>query len=53
VTSALKTVDGIKVEDVQVGSASVAYDPAAVSPAQIAEAIENAGYETEPAGHVA
>lgn len=44
VTQALTALDGVRVEDVKVGSAVVNYDPAAVSPETIAKAIEEEGY---------
>ena len=44
VTKALKGLDGVQVEKVAVGSAAVSYDPAAVSPGQITQAIEDEGY---------
>ena len=49
VTEALKELAGVEVERVRVGSASVAYDPAAVSPQQITQAVEEAGYGAQPA----
>lgn len=49
VTGALKKVDGVTVDKVKVGSATMSYDPARTSPAAIAQAIEDAGYEAEPA----
>ncbi|MGI9089671.1 MAG: heavy-metal-associated domain-containing protein [Gemmatimonadaceae bacterium] len=50
VTTALKSVDGVKVENVNVGSATVSYDPAATSPTKITDAVENVGYEAALAG---
>ena len=49
VTGALKKVDGVTVDEVKVGSATMSYDPARTSRAAIAQAITNAGYEAEPA----
>ena len=49
VTGALKTVDGVTIDEVRVGLATMGYDPARTSPAAIARAIEDAGYETAPA----
>lgn len=49
VKQALQGVDGVTVENVAVGSATVSYDPAVVSPAKLAEAIEDAGYSAAPA----
>ncbi len=44
VTRALGALDGVQVGRVEVGSAEVAFDPASVSPAQIAAAVEEEGY---------
>jgi copper chaperone len=44
VTKALNGLDGVDVEQVKVGAATVAYDAAKVTEARIAEAIENQGY---------
>jgi copper chaperone CopZ len=49
VTQALTELDGVQVEQVRVGSARVAYDPGRTSPDQMAQAIEDAGYEVRPA----
>lgn len=49
VTKALRSVDGVQIEDVKVGSATVSYDPTITSPVQIADAVETAGYGTQPA----
>ena len=49
VTQALQSVDGVTVENVAVGTATVSYDPAIVSPTKLAEAIEDAGYAAAPA----
>jgi len=48
VTNALKAVAGVEVTDVAIGSATVAFDPGATSPKQIADAVTNAGYESHP-----
>lgn len=48
VTQALTGLDGVEVEQVTVGSATVAYDPARTSPAQLAAVVEDAGYEVRP-----
>ena len=45
VTGALKKLDGVDVENVAVGSATVNYDSAVTSSAEINRAIENAGFE--------
>ena len=44
VDKALKTIDGVTVENVAVGSATVSFDPTAVSEARIAEVVEDEGY---------
>ena len=50
VRSALEGVDGVRVEDVTVGSAVVAYDPARADPERIARAVAEEGYAARPAG---
>lgn len=45
VTGALKKIDGVDVENVSVGSATVSFDPGATSPALINKAIEDVGFE--------
>ena len=44
VKGALQGMDGVEVREVKVGSATVDYDPQAVTPEQIAAAIESEGY---------
>jgi copper chaperone CopZ len=44
VRRALEALPGIEIEQVAVGSAAVRYDPAVTSPAEIARAVEAAGY---------
>ena len=44
VTRALETLDGVQVEHVEVGSATVRYDPRATSEERMAQAIADAGY---------
>lgn len=48
VKKALERLDGVTVEHVAVGAATVAYDPDLASPAQIAEAVGDAGYTATP-----
>jgi copper chaperone CopZ len=50
VDQALKGLPGVQVEQVGVGSAVVAYDPAAVKPEQIEAAISEEGYEVRSIG---
>lgn len=47
VKGALERLDGVDVRDVQIGSATVAYDPARVSPERIAGAVEEEGYAAQ------
>ena len=44
VTKALKGLDGVNVEQLSVGSATVAFDPNATSEDRITQAIEDQGY---------
>ena len=50
VTKALKSLDGVNVEKVGIGEASVAYDPATTSVDEIRQAVEDEGYSVAPAG---
>lgn len=50
VTRALRQVEGVTVEAVEVGSAKVSYDPAVASPERIAEAVAEEGYEVRGGG---
>jgi copper chaperone CopZ len=49
VKRALASLDGVTVENVAVGSATRAYDPAVASPEKIAGVISDAGYTSAPA----
>ncbi|HVU45000.1 MAG TPA: heavy metal-associated domain-containing protein [Terracidiphilus sp.] len=44
VTNALMAVEGLRVESVQVGSATVAIDPASVAPEQVMNAVDRIGF---------
>jgi copper chaperone len=44
VTKALNGVEGVRVESVEVGSASVAFDAATVAPEQIVAAVDRIGF---------
>jgi copper chaperone len=44
VTKALNSLEGVNVEQVGVGKATVAYDPNAASAAEITQAVEDEGY---------
>ena len=50
VTRALGQLDGVEVEEVKVGSATVAYDPEALPVERIVRAVEDQGYEAEIRG---
>lgn len=52
VKSALQELDGVDVKKVEIGAATVDYDPARSSPAAIENAIEDAGYQVGPAARV-
>jgi copper ion binding protein len=45
VTKALAGLEGVQVEQVQIGSATVQYDPAKVTPDAMREAVADEGYE--------
>lgn len=45
VQKALSKLDGVAVRNVEVGSAEMSYDPSRVSPGQILEAVDAAGFE--------
>jgi copper chaperone len=44
VKSALAKMNGVAVEQVDIGSARVTYDPARVTPEQIVDAVNDEGY---------
>jgi copper chaperone CopZ len=52
VKSALDEIDGVDVKKVEIGSATVDYDPARASRSAIEKAIEEAGYQVGPAAPV-
>jgi copper chaperone CopZ len=47
VTSALTNVEGIRADEVAIGSATVEYDSQQVDPDAIVEAIENIGFSVK------
>jgi copper chaperone CopZ len=49
VDEALRALDGVEVQQVNIGSATIAYDPARISASAITSAIEDAGYTVGPA----
>ncbi len=50
VTKALKSIEGVGVEQVAIGKATVSYDPAATSPERIAEVLADEGYSVLATG---
>lgn len=53
VTKALTQLDGLQVKTVKVGEAVVVYDRREITPADIARAVNEAGYGAQPAGRAA
>jgi copper chaperone len=49
VRDALGELPGVQVQQVDVGAATVQYDPAVARPEQLAEAVRDAGYEVAEA----
>jgi copper chaperone len=47
VREALSTVDGVRVDDVRIGQATVSFDPAQVSVGTLIDAVADAGYEAD------
>ena len=45
VTTALRALPGVSVEEVAIGRATVDYDPARTTPEQVVEAVADEGYE--------
>lgn len=45
VAKALQEVEGVKVEQVKLGTASVSFNPDSASPESITRAVEDQGYE--------
>ena len=50
VTRALSSLPSVQVEQVQVGSARISYEPGAVTEDTIAQAIRKTGFEPVPRG---
>ncbi|MGV3709769.1 MAG: heavy-metal-associated domain-containing protein [Gemmatimonas sp.] len=48
VDEALRALDGVEVQQVSIGAATVAFDAARITRAAIATAIEDAGYDVGP-----
>jgi len=53
VTKALTQLDGVQIKTVKVGEALVAYDQREITPADIARAVNEVGYEAQPAWRAA
>lgn len=51
VDKALKQLDGVKVESVGIGTATISYDPSAVSEQRISEAVADEGYSVVETAH--
>lgn len=51
VQKALRALDGVDVQQVQIGSASLQFDPAKRTTNDILEAVRDAGYEPHPAAN--
>jgi copper chaperone CopZ len=49
VRTALAGLDGVEVEDLRIGEARVAYDPARTSRDALVAAVEGEGYAVQPA----
>lgn len=49
VRGALGRIDGVSVEEVKIGSATVSHDPARVPAARLVEAVEEEGYTARSA----
>jgi copper chaperone len=49
VKGALGRLDGVAVQQVEIGSARVSYDPARVTPEQIVDAVNDEGYAASSA----
>lgn len=52
VQKALRALDGVDVQQVQIGSAALQYDPAKRGVEEILEAVRDAGYTPHPAASV-
>lgn len=48
VRGALDELDGVDAEKVEIGSATIAYDPAKANPREIVAAVAAAGYQAHP-----
>lgn len=50
VTRVLSSLDGVRVDQVKLGEATIGYEPQQITPSEIAEAINEAGYQTQLTG---
>lgn len=50
ITRVLSSLDGVRVDQVKLGEATVGYEPRQITPAEIAEAVSEAGYQAQFTG---
>jgi copper chaperone len=50
VTKVLSSLDGVRIDQVKIGEATIGYEPRQITPSEIAEAINEAGYQAELTG---
>lgn len=50
VTRVLSSLDGVRVDQVKLGEATIGYEPQQITPAEIADAINEAGYQAQFTG---
>ena len=53
ITKVLTRLDGVQVQNVQVGEASVTYDPRTIVPSEIIQAVKERGYDAQMVRRVA
>jgi copper chaperone CopZ len=44
------SLDGVRIDRVKIGEATIGYEPRQITPSEIAEAINEAGYQAELTG---
>ena len=49
VRKALENIEGVEVEQVEIGSAEVEYDPGQIARQKLADAIKEEGFDLQPA----
>ena len=50
VTKVLSSLDGVRIDQVKIGEATIGYEPRQITSSEIAEAINEAGYQAELPG---